>query len=73
VDDAIRAVSRSDAGMLAAKALYSASYTISFAVVFPVALIVLSIPRDNAAIRGLIEGAEAASRRVDRLLARSPG
>jgi len=30
-----------------------------------------AIPRDNAAVRGLIEGAQAASQRADAILGRS--
>ena len=37
----------------------------------PVALVAQSIPRDNAAVRGLIEGANAATRRADAMLGRA--
>jgi hypothetical protein len=50
--------------------LYTSTYTISYGVVFPVALVARGIPRDNAAVRGLIEGAQAASRRADAMLRR---
>jgi hypothetical protein len=72
--DASEAAARawSATNLVMAKIVYSASYTIAFGVVFPLAFIAQSIPRNNAAIRGLIEGAEAASQRVDRLLGQSP-
>jgi hypothetical protein len=72
--DASEAAARawSATGLVAAKFAYRASYTLSFGVVFPVAFVARAIPRDNAAIRGLVEGARAASRGVDRLLGQSP-
>jgi hypothetical protein len=41
--------------------VYTTSYTISYGVVFPATLLARSIPVDNAAVRGLIDGAKAAS------------
>jgi len=61
----------SGTGMFLARILYTSTYTISYGVVFPVALVTQSIPRDNAAVRGLIEGAQAASRRADQALGRA--
>jgi hypothetical protein len=58
-------------GLAASKMLYNTTYAISYGVVFPVAFVAQAVPRDSAAVRGLIEGAEAASQRVDRLLGRS--
>jgi hypothetical protein len=71
--DASEAAARvwSATGLAVSKILYNASYSVSYGVVFPVAFIAQAIPRDNAAVRGLIEGAEAASQKVDRLLGRS--
>jgi hypothetical protein len=48
--------------------LYTSTYTISYGVVFPIAFIAESVPKNNAAVRGLIEGAHAATRKVDALL-----
>jgi hypothetical protein len=45
--------------------VYTTCYTISYGVVFPSTLISRSIPRDNVAVRGLIDGANAAVRKVD--------
>ena len=54
-----------------ARAVYNTAYTVSYGLVFPAAFVAQAIPRDNAAVRGLIEGAEAACRRVDQLSSRS--
>ena len=43
---------------------YTTTYTIAYGVVFPATLISRSIPRDNAAVRGLIAGAKAATERA---------
>jgi hypothetical protein len=58
-------------GLYVSRAVYVAAYGISFGVVFPAALLARSIPRDNAAVRGLIEGAQDASHRANALLGRS--
>jgi hypothetical protein len=47
--------------------VYTTCYTISYGVVFPSLLLARAIPRDNAAVRGLIEGADAARRKVDEI------
>ena len=67
VVDARLAASRapSGTGMFLSRVLYTSTYTISYGVVFPVAFVAQSIPRENAAVRGLIEGAHAASRAAD--------
>ena len=44
--------------------VYTTSYTISYGVVFPATLIAKSIPADNAAVRGLMDGARAAKEKV---------
>ena len=59
-DAAERAWSAS--GVILARAVYNTAYTVSYGLVFPVALVAQAIPRDNAAVRGLIDGANAASR-----------
>jgi hypothetical protein len=48
--------------------IYQTTYAVSFGVVFPAAFVARAIPRNNAAVRGLIDGAHAASRRVDVVL-----
>ena len=52
-------------GAFLARAVYNTTYAVSYGVVFPLAFVAQAIPRDNAAVRGLIEGAQAASRRAD--------
>jgi hypothetical protein len=47
--------------------VYTACYTVSYGVVFPSVLLARAVPRDNAAVRGLIDGANAARRKVDEL------
>ena len=47
--------------------VYTTCYTISYGVVFPTTMIARSIPRDNAAVRGLIDGAQAAIHKVDQV------
>src|SRR3954469_14923975 len=68
--DAREAASRvlSGTGMFLSRILYTSTYTISYGLFFPVAILAQRIPRDNAAIRGMIEGAQSASRRADRIL-----
>ena len=44
--------------------VYTTTYTVSYGVVFPATLIARAIPRDNAAVRGLIDGARSASDKV---------
>ena len=65
----------SKTGVLLSRVVYSATYTISYGVVFPAAFVARGIPRNNAAVRGLIDGAHAASqrRRDSGLLAGSTG
>jgi hypothetical protein len=55
------------------RAVYKTCYGISFGVVFPTALIARSIPRDNAAVHGLIDGAHAAFDSVNEMKSRSAG
>jgi hypothetical protein len=57
--------------LILSRLLYQTTYCISYGVVFPSALVARAIPRDNAAARGFIEGAKAASHRVDAILGRS--
>lgn len=42
------------------KAIYNTSYAVSYGVVFPVALIARTIPKENAFVHGLTDGARAA-------------
>jgi hypothetical protein len=47
--------------------VYTTCYSVSYGVVFPAMLLARAIPRDNAAVRGLVDGARAAILEVDRL------
>jgi hypothetical protein len=53
-----------DASLFLCRFVYTTSYTISYGVVFPATLIARSIPLDNAATRGLIDGARAATEKI---------
>ena len=44
--------------------VYTTCYTVSYGVVFPAAFIAQAVPKDNAAVRGLIDGASAAKAKV---------
>lgn len=48
--------------------VYTTCYTVSYGVVFPTMLLAQAVPRNNAAVRGLIDGASAAQRKLDQLL-----
>ena len=45
--------------------IYNTSYAVSFGVTFPVMMIVRVVPKDNALVHGLVDGALAARDRVD--------
>lgn len=45
--------------------IYNTSYAVSFGVTFPMMMIVRVVPRDNALVHGLVDGALAARERVD--------
>jgi hypothetical protein len=47
---------------------YTACYTISYGVVFPATYVALSVPRNNALVRGLMDGARAAREQVDKVM-----
>jgi hypothetical protein len=48
----------------ASRFVYTTCYTVSYGVVFPTTLLARAIPRDNAAVQGLIDGAHAARERA---------
>ncbi len=49
----------------ASRFIYTTCYTVSYGVVFPSVLLARALPRDNAAVRGMVDGAHAAIQRVD--------
>lgn len=65
--DAVEAASKAweSAGRFASRFVYTTCYTISYGVVFPVMLAASAIPRENAAVRGLIDGANDARTAAD--------
>lgn len=72
--DAREAAARtwSSIGLFASRFTYTSCYTLSYGVVFPSMLLANAIPKDNAAVRGLIDGAQAAMVAVDRYRAAAP-
>ena len=54
------------------QAAYKTCYGLSFGVVFPTMLLVRAIPKDNAAVHGLIDGAQAAIDLVNEMKTKSP-
>src|SRR5262245_9254671 len=54
-------------GMFLSRFVYTTCYTVSYGVVFPAVFLAHSIPQNNAVVRGLIDGAHAASLKVDAL------
>ena len=53
--------------LFASRFVYSTCYTLSYGVVFPAMLLARAIPRNNEAVRGLIDGAHAAILKVDQI------
>jgi hypothetical protein len=47
--------------------VYSTCYSLSYGMVFPAMLVAQAIPRNNTAVRGLIDGAQAARQKVDQI------
>jgi hypothetical protein len=60
VDRAIPAISQ-----FVSRFVYTTSYSISYGVVFPVMLVARAVPKDNALIHGLVDGAQAAKDMVE--------
>ena len=57
--------------MFVRRFVYTAGYTVSYGVVFSAAFVARSIPRENAAVRGLVDGAKAAREKVDTVIGAS--
>jgi hypothetical protein len=55
------------AGQLLSRIVYKTCYGISYGVVFPTMLAARAIPKDNAAVHGFIDGAQAAMDMVDEM------
>jgi hypothetical protein len=52
-------------GHFLGRVIYKTSYALSFGVTFPVMMIVRVVPKDNALVHGLVDGALAARERVN--------
>jgi hypothetical protein len=59
------------AAQFVSQAVYKTCYSVSFCAVLPVVLIAGFIPRENAAVRGLIDGVHAAIDFADKMKSRS--
>jgi len=55
-------------GLFANRLVYTTCYTVSYGVVFPLALVALSVPQNNPLVHGLIDGSRAARNKVDEIL-----
>ncbi len=53
--------------LFACRFIYTTCYTVSYGVVFSSTLIAHAVPRNNAAVRGLIDGAHAAKSKVEQI------
>lgn len=56
------------ATLFASRFAYTTCYTLSYGVVFPATLLARSIPKNNAVVRGMIEGAHAAQAKVEEIV-----
>jgi hypothetical protein len=52
-------------GHFLGRVVYKTSYAVAFGVTFPVMMVVRIVPKDNAIVHGLVDGAIAARDRVD--------
>jgi hypothetical protein len=60
VDRAVPAISQ-----FVSRFVYTTSYSLSYGVVFPVMLLARAVPKDNALVHGLVDGAQAAKDMVE--------
>jgi hypothetical protein len=58
------------ASLFLSRFIYTTCYTVSYGVVFTGLLVARAVPKDNPAIQGLVDGAKAATERVDQLRSR---
>jgi len=52
---------------IASRCVYTTCYAVSYGVVFPAVFLAHSIPRNNAVVRGLVDGAQEAIHKVEQL------
>ena len=62
-----------EAGSVWSQIAYKTCYAISYGVVFPSVLLANSIPKDNALVHGLIDGAHAAKDMVSEMKSKKEG
>jgi hypothetical protein len=55
------------AGRFVNRLVYATCYSTSYGMVFPAVLLARCVPVNNAAVRGLIDGAHAARQKVDEI------
>jgi hypothetical protein len=69
IADAREAAARAlpEANSLISKLAYNTCYAVSYGVVFPTVLLARSVPRNNALVHGLVDGAHAAMDLVDEM------
>ena len=60
-------------GLFANRFVYTTCYAVSYGVVFPMALVALSVPQNNPLVHGMIDGSRAARNKVDELLGGGDG
>jgi len=53
---------------LAERVVYGASYTVAYAIVFPVALLFAAVPKNNCLVRGFLDGSTAAQDRAQSMI-----
>jgi hypothetical protein len=53
--------------LFVSRLVYTTCYTVSYGVIFPAALVARVIPKNNVAVQGLIDGAQAAKQKVEEL------
>ena len=52
-------------GQFVSRLVYTSCYGLSYGIVFPVMLVVRMVPKDNAVVHGLVDGAIAAREQVE--------
>ncbi len=68
--DAVNAANRAweSTSLFLSRFTYTTCYTISYGIVFPVTYVAHAVPKNNALVRGLMDGTRAAREQVDKLM-----
>jgi hypothetical protein len=66
MDHALESMRNGASGIVPAmgQMVYTASYALTYGIVFPLMLIVRVVPKNNALVRGMVDGARAAQERA---------